>query len=183
MKGILIALSVVLAATTAFAGPKRPAGDGGADVGRRIRMSVSDLTANFNRSSEQLVEGDLYNSYPKIGNYPVNSLCKEDGGATIRTISPVRGICLAGESCDDDGVPAGRHTAYLTVPTAEAVATCTDVTDMGDGASLCSHYEFSAAPAFFDVPEEVLLSSGADDQEFRPTGNRSTYAIQPCSGR
>jgi hypothetical protein len=153
---------------------------GGTEIEKRIRMSVSDQTSNYNQTSDEQVSDHRYKAYPKIGPFPVNDLCLEDNGATIRTILPVRGICAENKNCDDDGVMAGTETAYLTVPANEAMATCTDSQNMSDGARVCRRFDFTPALRSYKVDEEVLTVNGQDDQTLQKTGNQSTYSIQAC---
>jgi hypothetical protein len=179
MKGMIFCLMLAFTANTTWAGSAGK--NSGSKLERRIRMSVSDQTSNYNRIWDEPVSNYLYEAYPKIGPYPVNDLCLEDNGATIRTILPIYGVCVANQSCDDDGVTSGAAAAYLTVPANEATATCTSSQSMNDGASVCRHFEFTPALKSYKVDEEVLIVNGLDDQRFQKTGNHSSYSIQDCS--
>jgi hypothetical protein len=143
-------------------------------------MPISEQTSNFNQTSEERVSGNVYKAFPKIGPFPVNDLCLEDNGATIRTILPVKTICGENQNCDDDGVISGTATAYLTVPANEATAICANSQSMSDGASVCRQFEFTPALGSYEVDEEVLIVNGQDDQSLHKTGNQSTYSIQTC---
>jgi hypothetical protein len=179
MKTTILCLMLALSASAVCAGnTKRAKGD--ADTSKRVRMAVSDQTSNFNQISEEPVSENLYKAYPKIGAFPVNELCLEDHGATIRTINPVNGICGENENCDDDGVAVGNESAFVFVPTNEATANCTEKQNMSDGASVCKHFEFTPALRSYKVDEEVLSINGQDDQSFHKTGNQTSYSIQAC---
>lgn len=182
MKGTIFCLMLAFAASTTWAGSTKK-NNSATEIEKRLRMPVSDQTGNYNQTSDEQVSENLYKAYPKIGPFPVNELCLEDNGATIRTILPVSGICGENENCDDDGVTSGTALAYLTVPAKEATATCTETRSMSDGATVCRHFEFTPALRSYKVDEEVLIANGQDDQSFHKTGNQSSYSIQACPHR
>jgi len=179
MKGTIFCLMLALAANVIGAGTTKKGTDG-SGIEKRIRMPVTEQTSNYSQTLEEQVSNNVYKAYPKIGPYPVNELCLEDNGATIRTILPVKGICGEKDNCDDDGVMAGIETAYLTIPANEATANCTDSKSMSDGASVCRRFNFTPASRSYKVDEEVLVVNGQDDQSFHKTGNQSSYSIQAC---